>query len=213
MGSVSRNRKLRSPMAKKPAGNPGARSNQDLATKRAEPLFLLYHAMGPTRSLERLQRYVTGLGLKTSLKTLKSYSAQYDWQTRVRELDEAQVEFQQTEHIRVISEMNNNQARLGAALQTASVQGLRNISLNPTTLSARDTGYLAEVGSKLERLARGEATTRQAVAHEVLSPVVYNIVTMFQQINLIDDRDDRQREFAMGCDAILEQAVGPLGDG
>lgn len=174
-------------------------------------MLLLYHAMGTSRSLERLQRYVSGIGLRTSLKTLKTYSAQYDWQARIRELDDAQAESQQAEHIQLVSEMNNNQARLGAALQNVSVQGLRHISQNPAALSPRDTGYLAEVGSRLERLARGEATTRQAVAHEMLTPVVYNIVQLFQQVNNYDDGEQRQKEFAVGCDQILEQAVGPLG--
>ena len=67
------------------------------------------------------------------------------------------------------------------------------------------------MGSRLERLARGEATTRQAVAHEMISPVIYNIVQLFQQINIYEDVEQRQREFAVGCDVILEQAVGPLG--
>ena len=44
----------------------------------------------------------------------------------------------------------------------------------------------------------------------MISPIVYNIVTMFQQVNLIEDKEQRQREFALGCDAILEQAVGSL---
>ena len=198
-------------MTVSPAGNAGAQSRRDTATKRAESLMLLYHALGPTRSLERLARYIAGLGLRTSLKTLKTYSANYDWQARIRELDQAQVESQQAEHIQLVAEMNNNQARLGAALQNVSVQGLRHISQNPTTMTPRDTGYLAEVGSRLERLARGEATTRQAVAHEMISPVIYNIVQLFQQINIYEDVEQRQREFAVGCDVILEQAVGPLG--
>jgi hypothetical protein len=191
------------------AGNAGAQSRRDTATKRAESLMLIYHALGPTRSLERLARYITGLGLGTSLKTLKTYSANYEWQVRIRELDQAQAESQQAEHLQLISEMNSNQARLGAALQSVSALSLRNISVNPI-LSARDTGYLAEVGSRLERLARGEATTRQEVAVQMVAPLIQNIVVLFQDINAIPDPARRLREFGMGADRILEEAIGPL---
>jgi hypothetical protein len=191
------------------AGNAGAQSRRDTATKRAESLVLLYHALGPTRSLERLTRHLAGLGLGTSLKTLKTYSANYDWQARVRELDQAQAETQQAEHLQLISDMNSNQARLGAALQSVSALSLRNISVNPI-LSARDTGYLAEVGSRLERLARGEATTRQEVAVQMVAPLIQNIVVLFQDINAITDPARRLREFGMGADRILEEAIGPL---
>ena len=56
----------------------------------------------------------------------------------------------------------------------------------------------------------GDATTRQEITNQMISPIIYNIVTMFQQVNVLDDREQRKREFAMGCDAILEQLVGPL---
>jgi len=191
------------------AGNAGAQSRRDTATKRAESLMLIYHALGPTRSLERLARYITGLGLGTSLKTLKTYSANYDWQARIRELDQAQAETQQAEHLQLISDMNSNQARLGAALQNVSALSLRNISLNPV-LSPRDTGYLAEVGSRLERLARGEATTRQEITSQVLTPVVNNIVMLFNRVNDIEDADQRRLEFGLGADTIIEQVSGPF---
>ena len=95
-------------------------------------------------------------------------------------------------------------------MQNLSGRGLARIRDNITQLSARDSVMLGDVGSKLERLARGEATTRQEITNQMISPVIYNIVTMFQQVNLLEDREERQREFALGCDSILEQAVGPL---
>jgi hypothetical protein len=171
-------------------------------------MMLLYHAMGPSRSLERLHRYVSGIGLDTSLKTLKTYSAQYDWQSRIRDLDEQQAQTQRAEHLQTITEMNHNQARLGAALQNVSAMSLRNISLNPV-LTPRDTGYLAEIGSRLERLARGEATTRQEITSQVLTPVVNNIVVLFNRVNDIEDPDQRRVEFGVGADAIIEQVNGP----
>jgi len=92
-------------------------------------------------------------------------------------------------------------------------RGLVQVSNNLDQLTPRDTGYLADIGVKLERLARGEATTRAAIEVEMLAPVIHHIVALFQQVNVYDDSDRRQQEFALGADRILEQAIGPFEEG
>ena len=43
---------------------------------------------------------------------------------------------------------------------------------------------------------------------QVLRPVIINMVNLFQTVNKIDDPRERVREFGVGADYILEQAVG-----
>ena len=106
--------------------------------------------------------------------------------------------------------MNNRQAQLGTALQGLGYKGVQSLSARINEMSFGDAGGLIERGVKVERMAMGEATTRQEITHQTVSPIVYNIVTMFQQVNQYESAEQREREFAIGCDAILEQAVGPL---
>jgi len=47
----------------------------------------------------------------------------------------------------------------------------------------------------------------------MLAPVIHHIVALFQQVNVYDDSDRRQQEFALGADRILEQAIGPFEEG
>ena len=185
-------------------------NNQTSVQEKSDAFFMIYMMMGPDRTLEKLLDICTEGGLKTSISALKQYSAKYDWQKKLQEASQVvQVKHKQ-DHASVISDMNERQARLGQAMQNLSGRGLSQIRDNIGQLSARDSVVLGDVGSKLERLAKGEATTRQEKTNQMISPIVYNIVTMFQQVNLIEDKEQRQREFALGCDAILEQAVGSL---
>ena len=184
--------------------------NQTSVQQKANALFMVYLMMGPERTLEKLFDICTDYGLKTSISALKQYSVKFDWQSQLQEANQVAQVKQKQDHSNVIMEMNDRQSRLGQAMQNLSGRGLPRIRDNITQLSARDSVMLGDVGSKLERLARGEATTRQEITNQMISPVIYNIVTMFQQVNLLEDREERQREFALGCDSILEQAVGPL---
>jgi hypothetical protein len=180
------------------------------AKQRADGFFDIYLAMGEGRSLPKLKGILADGGLRLTLNTLKNYSAKYDWQERLRTAyDQAQAQ-QTRNHTTVIAEMNDRQARVGSAMLQIAGRGLVQVSNNLGQLTPRDTGYLADVGVKLERLARGEATTRAAVEVEVLAPVVRNIVALFQQVNVYDDAERRKREFAVGADRIIEQAVGQI---
>ena len=185
-------------------------TNQTSVQEKANALFMVYLMMGPERSLENLLDVCTDYGLKTSISALKQYSAKYNWQERLRETQNVVEVKERDDRVGMVVEMNARQARLGQAMQTLANQGLGRASRNLEQLSARDSVYLGDIGSKIERLAMGEATTRQEITNQMISPIIYNIVTMFQQVNVLDDREQRKREFAMGCDAILEQLVGPL---
>lgn len=199
-------------MTQKPAGNPGAQARQDLANKQSTWLLLVYQAMGRSRSLERLQRLLAVDGQQFSLTTLKTYSARYDWQARVREMDERDAVTEQARHIQVIGDMNEVQAHLGKTFQNISADSLQLISLNPSALSPRDTVAFAEVGSKLERLARGEATTRTDARVHAYTVVVDQIVEVFAGI--VRDHELPQGAidaFISGTDAVVNRALAEGG--
>jgi hypothetical protein len=177
------------------------------AKERAEGFFDIYLAMGDQRSLPKLQGILADGGLTITVNTLKNYSVNYDWQGRIVSATDKAQTLQANNHATTISEMNNRQARVGSAMLQIAGRGLVQVNNNIDQLTPRDTGYLADIGVKLERLARGEATTRAAIEVEVLAPVIHNIVALFQQVNVYDDADRRKREFGVGADRIIEQAV------
>ena len=187
-------------------------TNQTSVQEKANALFMVYLMMGPSRTLERLFEVCTDYGLKTSISALKQYSVKYNWQDRLQQTNDIVSIKTADNHASIIMEMNDRQSRLGKAMQGLAAVGLQQAERNPARLSPRDAVHLGDVGSKLERLAKGEATTRQEITNQMISPIVYNIVTMFQQVNMLPDPEQRQRQFAIGCDEILEQAVGPLED-
>jgi hypothetical protein len=180
--------------------------------QKADVLFDIYLMMGEARTLEKLHAICTDTGMDRSysLSTLKAYSQRFSWQQRIQDATERAQAQKSIEHTAVIQEMNDRQSRLGTAAQSLAMGGFRQAANNIAQLTPRDSGYLADVGVKLERLARGEATMRQDVAVQMVAPIVQNIVVLFQSINTITDPDQRLREFGMGADRILEEAMGPL---
>ena len=168
--------------------------------------------MGESRTLEKLHAICTdaGMGHSYSLSTLKAYSQRFNWQQRIQDATERAQAQKSIEHAAVVQEMNDRQSRLGTAAQSLAMGGFQQAAKNITQLTPRDSGYLADVGVKLERLARGEATTRAAIEVEMLAPVIHHIVALFQSINVYDDPAQLQQEFALGADRILEQAIGPF---
>ena len=67
---------------------------------------------------------------------------------------------------------------------------------------------MMEKGIKLERLAEGEATDRHELTVQIVEPLVRQIVTLFQQVNVGDDATRRLRDFGLGADRIIEQSFG-----
>ena len=182
---------------------------QDKVKVRAEYLFVAYSALGQSRSLERLQQMLTELGLKYSLTTLKNYSKKYDWVDRAAEQDmSTALVRQQNEVAQEISKMNSRQREEGKALQAIGVRGIS--SLNPMTFSPSDVRGLVEGGIRIERLASGEATSRQEVAIQLVTPIVQQMVNLFKQVNIIDNQDARMEKFGSGADDILQNFNLPL---
>ena len=69
-------------------------------------------------------------------------------------------------------EMDERQARLGVAMQSLAREKLEVIDPYRHALSVHDAIALMRVGTDIERLARGQATTRAELTVQMLNPVI-----------------------------------------
>jgi hypothetical protein len=147
---------------------------------------------------------LTGLGLKISMGTLKNYCTRGHWISRVAEYD-SDTSVEKVEEANAlatrVSELNHRHAQYGKALQQVSFTGLR--ALDPGTFSPTEVTNMMEKGIKLERLAEGEATDRHELTVQIVEPLVRQIASLFEQVNMMTDASVRARQFAIGADAII----------
>jgi hypothetical protein len=130
-----------------------------------------YCTMGPGRSAVKLcAEYVRQASAGRQVPTLKLYtigewSRRYNWVAAAAAYDadiRQQARLAQIEAVRDMNERHVNLARAMLGIITQRLQ-----SLDPHTLTPADTARWADVCSKLERLARGEATERVDVYQRV----------------------------------------------
>ncbi len=134
------------------------------STSAANILFSLYYQAGAERSLARLHTDLRSLGVGTSLTTLKRYSAKFDWQGRIARLDEEAGHRNDDRSLERIAGMNERQSQLGRSLQGAAASAVQTLLRDGSRLrdiTPAELSRLADVGTRLERLAMGEATERQ----------------------------------------------------
>ena len=167
--------------------------------RRADSYWLVYQALGPGRSLSKLHRVLADLGLDVSVHTLKGYSVSYKWQERSELVDGANTA---AELANVPREMDERQARLGAAMQELAREKLEVI--DPYRLSVRDAIHLLRVGTDIERLARGQATTRAELTVQMLTPMINEIVALFAEVNVIENPATRASVWVTKADGIVE---------
>lgn len=120
-------------------------------TSKAYQAFCVYRDMGPDRSLRKVART-----LHKSLTIIRDWSVKYNWVERAAEWDAEQDRIIRKENEEARKKMLKVHAELGNALLVKAARGLKN--LPDDALTAFDIARLVEVGSKLERLARGEST-------------------------------------------------------
>ena len=185
--------------------NNGAALVHAQAQGRAEYLFASYYSLGESnRSLAKLHALLTGLGLKISLGTLKNYSARGQWIDRAAEYDRS-TSVEKVEQANAlatrVTELNHRHAQYGIALQKIGFRELR--ALDTGSFSPSEVTNMMEKGIKLERLAEGEATDRHELTVQIVEPLLRQIVTLFEQVNMMADASARARQFAIGADAII----------
>jgi hypothetical protein len=170
--------------------------------KREAMLFSSYFLMQP-RSLKLLRLALNAAGVKVSESTLYTYSADFNWQERCKELDEKFKGEREQRVLDKVVEMNQRQIRLGRNMQLVGGTALR--FLQGQKLSANEISTLVKQGVQIERLASGQATSRAEVVQSLQNQVIKELSVLFVQVNQLEDPSERTKRFALGADRVMQQ--------
>ena len=123
--------------------------------------LVAYREMGPNdRSTRGLARQLAKSG-----SLVRQWSVRWWWQERCALHDADVYSRVRQAQVEELAAMAVRQARLGVAAQGKVAEWLMN--LDPSTLTATTATRLLEVSSKLERVARGEATEIARTTSEI----------------------------------------------
>lgn len=193
-------------------GIPGGRVEGE--TAKAFHAFTMYREQGPARSLSAVARE-----LNVSKANVARWSAENAWVERAQEWDDyadlKERERNIVEREAAVTRMNADHATLGRAAQVVAGRKLATYEPENETpeaqaradaaigeLSAGEAARLMDVGTKLERLARGESTERLEVREaqkwvERLLPIALTYIP-----------DDSHEAFLTDMEAMLGLGTG-----
>ena len=110
--------------------------------------------------------------------------------------------------------MNTRQANLGGLAQSLAGRNLRNsfmqMEANPEQIiwSPADIARMMTEGARLERLARGEVTSRSEARIQAYSVMVNQIVGVFAEVaNIYDLPQQAIDEFVRRADVLVDNAL------
>jgi hypothetical protein len=134
---------------------------------QAYTAFELYRDFGPKRSLK-----LTATELAKSSNLMERWSRRWAWVARCQEFDR----YYEARHAELVHDKRmkaiNRQARLGGELQEVALRGTEALLASDSIdLSAGEIAKLAEVGTRIERLAMGDSTEN---VHETGIQLVYH---------------------------------------
>jgi len=193
----------------------------------SEGYFAVFYAMGPERTLERLARESVGFGLKRKhLSTIKVWSSQYQWQNRIRTLDEQTSRASMSDHIREVQDMNRTHAVIGSMGVQAAARGLEQLirhigtekpcehcGLAPLKLDANEISRLMDTFATWQRKALGEATDRTEITITIWNLLTIEVVQAYLATEVYEDPERRKREFMLEYDAIKMRHFGAVLEG
>lgn len=150
-------------MTKPVNGEPWERMKGE--TAKAVEKFRLYRDLGPSRSLAKVGR---SLGISTT--RCEELSVKWNWVARAAAWDDEQDRIARQATLEAVERMHARHATL--AVQLLNKVGMRlmgspenNVTaIDANRFTAAEVARLAEVGVKIERVARGEAEARIDVA-------------------------------------------------
>jgi hypothetical protein len=122
---------------------------------KAFAAFRQYLDLGVTRSLRKLADSTERVA---GWSTLSDWSARFHWVERARQWEEEQGRIEVLEMGEKVREMRRAHAGIGTMLIAKAARRLNEIE--PADLSPREALAMIELGSKLERQARGEPDQR-----------------------------------------------------
>lgn len=160
--------------------------------------FCTYRDLGPRRTLAkaaeafyRTEHGPADIGATSGEnRTFESWSSHFDWVARAGQWDQAIERATRLEQVEQIREMGRRHAEAAVTAIAKATEAIANVPAGE--LKPADAARLLDIGVKVERLARGEATEIQQVQGPHGGPV--------QTRELDDD------EHMLGVIASLEQA-------
>lgn len=175
--------------------------------QRAEIVFALYYQLRPQRSLRRLYQQLRVLGVRIGQATLKRYSARFDWQRRISDLETEAIQRQRERALGELLAMEDRHAQLGRAMQGAGGSALRTLMNSQPRLArmkGADIARLVEAGLKAERRAVGEAADRRDISLEIWNVVTTEMVALFNEVNSEPESEARAGLFARAVDRLVD---------
>jgi len=128
--------------------------------------FEIYWRLGSERSIERTrQELLRRYGRAPVIRTLYSWSSQYQWQHRLARLEHEARVAEDEARVAAIKEMYERQAKAGLLLQQKGTEWL--LSINGGVVDASTAVKAIFEGAKLERIARGQPGERQEIQGEL----------------------------------------------
>ena len=190
--------------------------------ERADALFLVYWQMGGTRSLPKLAELCQTLRIKVTEKTLGRYSADFGWQQRLLEIQSKESERREQEAGKIVDQMNEQHALMARGIRGLALAGIRHYQekmrktaevkrqlgepADPSLdMSLMDVMNLARGSQAMERMARGQATSRTEVWVDIAATVVREFVLIFMAVNEIVDPQQREAEYLRLGDEMMSR--------
>ena len=131
---------------------------QEGETSKQFEAFVIYRDMGEDRSLSKVAQQ-----LSKSKQLLTRWSSANNWVERCTEWDREQDRILRLEQIKDIKKMRKRHADTGTLMVAVAQKALQKM-IDPETkqlkddVTANEIARLVEVGSKLERLSRGDTS-------------------------------------------------------
>ena len=131
---------------------------QENETPKQFEAFVVYRDMGEDRSLQKVANQ-----LAKSRQLLTRWSSANNWVERCRAWDNEQDRLLRLEQIKDIKKMRKRHADTGTLMVAVAQKALQKM-IDPKTkelkedITANEISRLVEVGSKLERLSRGDTS-------------------------------------------------------
>lgn len=203
------------------AYNPGLKDERE--RERSDALFLVYWQMGPGRSLMGLLELCASVGLKRHLNTFKRWSTKYDWQRRVLEGNAREKTKREQDFSQAVDQMNDRDAMMAQGMKGLLVaainryqrimndeqqrrQGIaaQGVTVSPELdMDFRDMAALSRTAVNIERMARGQATSRTEIWVEIATTVVQEFSIIFMTINKFETEAERESEFIRLADDMM----------
>jgi len=177
--------------------------------------FVLYREMPPnSRSLREVAHR---LGRSESL--IERYSSRWNWVGRARAWDRDQARLSSQAQAKVAADWTDRHAEEGRKLQIFAMAALsKYIDRDPEgriigvrNIPLRDALLMMKLGSQIERAAAG-AEPLGAIDSDFVLAVADAFTTVFQEVNSIEDQEERAAAFEERCLAAVSRLLAG-GDG